>query len=183
MPYGDITAYDKAIFVTSDADGTYKVDLPPGKYWIGSKGKALNPINYTSGAIGFLEKVAVVNEGAFTQIDICLVGLAPGIAPTPHPDGVVMHDSGIAGTTSSFVTGGMAPGRTTGGRRSLEFAIAPIEGDITAYDKAIFVISEADGTYRVVLPPGKYWIGPKGKAVDPVNYVDVNVSGGNEADP
>jgi len=74
---GDITAYDKAIFVTSEADGTYKVVLPPGTYWIGPKWKALPPFNYTSGPVAFSEKVAVVKEGAFTQIDLSEVGYAP----------------------------------------------------------------------------------------------------------
>ncbi len=75
---GDSPAYEKAIFVTSEADGTYKVVLPPGKYWIGPKGKAVDPVNYVVRASGvFSEKVAVVKEGAFTQIDLSLVGAAP----------------------------------------------------------------------------------------------------------
>ena len=75
---GDITAYDKAIFVTSEADGTYKVVLPPGKYWIGPKGKALDPINYVVRAsVLFSETVAVVKDGAFTQIDLSEVGILP----------------------------------------------------------------------------------------------------------
>jgi len=86
----------------------------------------------------------------------------------PSPGTAV--NSGLEGTTRSVVVGGMRGGRTTGGLTSVEFAIAPIEGGRPAYDKAIFVKSDRDGRYRVDLPPGRYWIGPKAKALDPVQY-------------
>jgi hypothetical protein len=78
--------------------------------------------------------------------------------------------SGLRGTTSSIVRSGTPGGQTTGGLRSVEFAIAPIEGENPAYHKAIFVKSDQQGNYEVALPPGKYWIGSKAKALDPVNY-------------
>jgi hypothetical protein len=78
--------------------------------------------------------------------------------------------SGLKGMTSSIVRSGIPDGQTTGGPRSVEFVIAPIEGDRPAYHKAIFVKSDQQGNYEVALPPGKYWIGPKAKALDPVNY-------------
>ena len=65
---------------------------------------------------------------------------------------------------------GVPGGQTTGGPTSIEFAIARIEGDKAAYEKAIFVKSDAQGNYAVALPPGRYWIGPKAKALDPVHY-------------
>ena len=78
--------------------------------------------------------------------------------------------SGLKGTTSFIVRSGIPGGQTTGGPRSMEFAIAPIEGDKPAYDKAIFIKSDQKGNYEVALPPGKYWIGPKAKALNPVNH-------------
>ena len=78
--------------------------------------------------------------------------------------------SGLKGTTSAIVRSGIPGGQTTGGPRSIEFAIAPIEEDKPVYHKAIFVKSDQQGNYEVALPPGKYWIGPKAKALDPVNY-------------
>jgi hypothetical protein len=80
------------------------------------------------------------------------------------------YNCGLTGTTSFVVMSGVPGGQSTGGPRSIEFAITPIEGDKPAYDKAIFVKSDYQGKYEVALPPGTYWIGPKAKALDPVNY-------------
>ena len=78
-------------------------------------------------------------------------------------------NSGLEGTTRSLVMSGVPGGETTGGPASVEFAIAPLEGDKPSYAKAIFVKSDRDGKYRVALPPGKYWIGPKAKTQGPSN--------------
>jgi hypothetical protein len=78
--------------------------------------------------------------------------------------------SGLKGMTSAIVRSGVPGGQTTGGPRSMEFAIAPIEENRPAYHKAIFVKSDQQGNYEVALPPGKYWIGPKAEALDPANY-------------
>src|SRR5207249_3295132 len=72
---------------------------------------------------------------------------------------VEADNSGLTGTTSVIVRSGVPGGQTTGGPRSIEFAIAPIEGDRPAYQKAIFVKSDQQGKYEVALPPGTYWIG------------------------
>lgn len=80
------------------------------------------------------------------------------------------YNSGLKGTTSSIVMSGVPGRQATRGPTSIEFAIAPIEGDKPAYEKAIFVESDRQGKYEVTLPPGKYWIGPKAKALDPVHY-------------
>jgi hypothetical protein len=85
-------------------------------------------------------------------------------------DTVHTHDSGLAGTTHSKVMSGVPGGQTTGGPASIEFAIVPIENDGPFYKKAAFVKSDKDGKYKISLPPGKYWIGPKAKAQDPINY-------------
>jgi len=68
------------------------------------------------------------------------------------------------------VTSGM-PGRpTTGGPASVEFAVVPMQDDRPAFQNAIFVKSDASGKYEVALPPARYWVGPKAKALDPQNY-------------
>jgi hypothetical protein len=80
------------------------------------------------------------------------------------------YNSGLKGTTSSIVMSGIPGGQRTGRPTSIEFAIAPIEGGKPAYQKAIFVKSDRQGEYTLALPPGTYWIGPKAKAPDPINY-------------
>jgi hypothetical protein len=80
------------------------------------------------------------------------------------------YNSRLTGTTRVMVVSGVPGGQTTGGPRSIEFAIAPIEGDQPAYQKAIFVKSDTQGHYDVALSPGTYWIGPKAKALDPMHY-------------
>lgn len=82
-----------------------------------------------------------------------------------------MSNSGIMGTTRVGVISGVPGGESTVRPASLEFAIAPIEGKEPRYDKAIFITSDTEGKYEVFLPPGKYWIGSKVKASDPINYV------------
>lgn len=90
--------------------------------------------------------------------------------------GTLLHSSGIKGTTSFMVVSGVQRGGTTGGPASMEFAIAPIENNTPIYSKAIFIRSDKQGKFEVTLPPGKYWIGPKAKVLDPVHYVPGAVS-------
>ena len=80
------------------------------------------------------------------------------------------YNSGIRGTTTSTVMTGIPGGRNTERPMSIEFAIAPIAADDPVYHRAIFVRSDQYGKYGVALSPGRYWIGPKAKALDPVNY-------------
>ena len=93
-----------------------------------------------------------------------------GAEPKAAQPGGTAVNSGLEGTTRSAVVSGVPGGKTTGGPASVEFAIAPIEGDKPSFAKAIFVKSERDGKYRVALPPGKYWIGPKAKAQGATNF-------------
>ena len=96
--------------------------------------------------------------------------IGPKVAMKTEKRVMQADKSGLRGTTSSIVRSGIPGGQTTGGLRSVEFAIAPIEGDKPAYHKAIFLKSDQQGNYEVALPPGKYWIGPKAKALNPVNH-------------
>lgn len=89
---------------------------------------------------------------------------------TDMKDAIQKFDSGLEGTAHSKVMSGVPGGPTTGGTASLEFAIAPIENDAPAYTKVLFVKSDRAGKYKISLSPGKYWIGPKAKASDPINY-------------
>ena len=72
--------------------------------------------------------------------------------------------------TRSVVVSGVPGGPTVGGPASVEFAIAPVAADQPVYVKAIFVKSDARGAFEVELAPGTYWIGSKGRALDPLKY-------------
>ena len=70
-------AYHKAVFVRSDQSGQYKIALMPGTYWIGPKAKALDPEGYVPTDVSFSERIVVVREGVFTQIQLSEVRYAP----------------------------------------------------------------------------------------------------------
>jgi len=84
---------------------------------------------------------------------------------------VQSFDSGLEGTTHFKVISGVPGGRSTAQPASIEFAVVPIQNDAPSYREAIFVKSDELGKFKIPLRPGKYWLGPKDKALDPVNYV------------
>lgn len=95
----------------------------------------------------------------------CASGSRPDTLPTQAD-----ASSGITGTTRFEVVSGVPGGGTTGRPAPIEFAIAPVEGTTPAYARALFVKSDAEGTFKVNLAPGRYWIGAKEKALDPMRY-------------
>lgn len=115
-----------------------------------------------------------MQKGSLSKAFVAVVALlaATGFAEETG----VSKASGLRGITNSMVRSGM-PGRpTTGGPASLEFAIVPMQDDRPEYQNAIFVKSDAQGRYEVALPAGRYWVGPKAKALDPENYQPVVVT-------
>jgi hypothetical protein len=70
-------AYQQAVFVTSNDDGSYAVSLTPGKYWVGPPAKARAPENYMPGAVAVVEQIVVVQEQAWTHLDVLEIGNAP----------------------------------------------------------------------------------------------------------
>ena len=72
--------YAEAVFVTSDEEGEFQITLHPGVYWIGSKGKAEDPVNSDRNFrsfVVFAERSVVIQEGAFTEIELRLDAAAP----------------------------------------------------------------------------------------------------------
>jgi hypothetical protein len=86
-------------------------------------------------------------------------------------DAVQKSDSGLEGTTHFKVMSGVPGGRISVRPASVEFAIAPVENDKPSYSRSVFIKSDEQGNFKVSLPPGKYWLGPKDKALDPTNYI------------
>ena len=91
-------------------------------------------------------------------------------------DAVQTSDSGLEGNTHSKIMSGVPGGLTSVRPASVEFAIAPVENDKPSYSRSVFIKSDEQGNFKVSLPPGKYWLGPKGKALDPVNYAPASFS-------
>ena len=112
--------------------------------------------------------MTVFQKGSLSRTFVSMISLvaATSFATETTP----LKASGLKGITSSIVRSGVPGGPTTGAPTSVEFAIAPMQGDSPAYQNAIFVKSDRQGKYEVALPPGRYWIGPKAKALDPKNY-------------
>jgi len=112
--------------------------------------------------------VFAIQKRCLSKAYLIVVGL---LAATSFAgEQVVSKASGLRGVTKSMVRSGMPDGPTTGGPASVEFAIVPMQGDRPDYQNAIFVKSDQQGRYEVALPPGRYWLGPKAKALDPTNY-------------
>jgi hypothetical protein len=89
---------------------------------------------------------------------------------------VQSSDSGLEGRTYFKVISGVPGGGTSSRPASIEFAVAPVENDAPSYSQSIFMKSDELGKYKIPLRPGKYWLGPKDKALDPVNYIPASVS-------
>jgi hypothetical protein len=58
-------------------NGMFKVALRPGRYWIGAKEKALDPVKYVPGEAQFSEMVVEVKPGSFASVELTLTGYAP----------------------------------------------------------------------------------------------------------
>jgi hypothetical protein len=98
------------------------------------------------------------------------VNCSSGYHTAQMKDAVQASDSGLEGNTHSKVMSGVPGGKTSVRPASVEFAVALVENDKPSYSRSIFIKSDEQGKFKISLPPGKYWLGPKGKALDPINY-------------
>jgi len=55
----------------------FQVELRPGRYWIGPKAKALDPIKYAPGPVEFSETVVEVKAGTFISVELVVTGYRP----------------------------------------------------------------------------------------------------------
>lgn len=70
-------AYDRSVFVKSDPQGAFTVDLRPGTYWIGAREKALDPARYSPRDVTFSEVTLVVPSGMYVPVALVQTGFAP----------------------------------------------------------------------------------------------------------
>ena len=100
-----------------------------------------------------------------------LSGGREGIAPSfAQAGGATQENSGLRGRTIVIVGSGAEYGVASKRILSMEFAVVPIDGETTKFSAAKYVISDQDGTFQVILPPGKYRIVSKEKAQNPDKF-------------
>lgn len=127
-------------------------------------------------ALGFMSCAPCVSSTHSAPTTTRLLTGSHGNNRPEMKDAVQKSDSGLEGTTHFKVMSGVPGGRTSVRLASIEFAIAPVENDKPSYSRSVFIKSDEQGNFKVSLPPGKYWLGPKGKALDPVNYAPASFS-------
>lgn len=94
-------------------------------------------------------------------------GNSPSLA---QAGGATQENSGLRGRTIVIVGSGAKYGRASKRILSMEFAVVPIDGETTKFSAAKYVISDQDGTFQIILPPGKYRIVSKRKALNPDKF-------------
>ena len=85
-------------------------------------------------------------------------------------DGATQENSGLRGRTIVIVGSGAENGVASKRILSMEFAVAPVDDETINFSTAKYVKSDQDGTFQVILPPGKYRIVSKEKALDPEKF-------------
>ncbi len=100
-------------------------------------------------------------------VKLLFLAAAFAMALPAQGDGAAPEQSGLRGRTILVVGGGAENAVPSRRVLSMEFAVVPIDGETAKFDAAIYVTSDPDGTFQVALPPGKYRIVPKEKALDP----------------
>jgi hypothetical protein len=87
--------------------------------------------------------------------------------------GAMQENSGLRGQTMLIVGSGAEYGEASKSILSLEFAVVPIDGETAQFDTAKYVKSDPDGTFQLILPPGKYQIVSKEKALNPEEFKNI----------
>ncbi len=88
----------------------------------------------------------------------------------PAYGGATQENSGLRGRTIVIVGSGAESGAASSRIVSMEFAVVPIDGETTKFSAAKYVVSDQDGTFQVILSPGKYRLVSKEKALNPESF-------------
>ena len=107
---------------------------------------------------------------AKTQKELRADSFVPALCANADRQVVMNEHPNLRITTLSKVIGGMPDMESPQTKIRLEFAIAPMKGIRPLLVEAVIVSSDENGEFQIELSPGRYWIGPKGMAVDPDRY-------------
>ena len=107
----------------------------------------------------------------FMSAALAIAGSGEGISPSfAQADGATQEYSGLKGRTIVIVGSGAEYGVASKRILSMEFAVVPIDGETTNFSAAKYVKSDPDGMFQLILPPGKYRIVSKEKALNPDEF-------------
>jgi hypothetical protein len=95
------------------------------------------------------------------------VVLQRGWASTASSDAASQAVSGLAGRTVGIVGSGAEGGTPSRHVVRAEFAIVPLDDGHARFEAAVYVTSDADGSFKVALPVGRYRIVSETEARDP----------------
>ena len=85
----------------------------------------------------------------------------------------MQENSGLRGRTILIVGSGAEHGEASERILSMEFAVVPIDGETINFSAAKYVVSDPDGMFQLILPPGKYRIVSKEKALNPEEFSNI----------
>jgi hypothetical protein len=106
-------------------------------------------------------------------VPACSVGTKRDSPSPAQASGDTQEESGLRGRTIVTVGSGAEDGGASRRILSMGFAVVPIDGETTNFSAAKYVTSDPDGTFRVVLAPGKYRIVSKEKALNPESFRNI----------
>lgn len=149
-PYNDMRVPTKLISPPAAEDGTYKLDLPPGSYYIVARKRVSgDPRGYlVKGDYEGKHKAnpVEVKPGRYTEANISIARLEGAFLMAPYlPDTV---ESGIKGKV--FSEDGV-PVRGA-------YVLVYTDGEMIGLPQHLSRPSDADGRYTVPLPPGTYYV-------------------------
>lgn len=138
----------------SAEDGTYKLDLPPGEYYIGARKRA-NGLNYGPMYKGdwydhrHARKAIVIRRGKYRKLDFELIKLEEPMFFQGLTAAEKVTDTGIRGKLLDE-NGEHIPGT---------FVMAYVDDDMQRAPDFASTITDDEGNYTLYLPKGgRYWL-------------------------
>jgi hypothetical protein len=150
-PFNDMRVPTKLISETTDAKGSYRLELPPGEYYLVARKRA-----HGDDARGYLEKgdyegkyrfnPVKVSKNEYAEVNLSISPLEGAFLMAPYLS--EDSDTGIQGTVYD-VDGSPARGA---------YVMVYVGEDLIGQPQYLSRPSEDDGSYNVVLPPGTYYV-------------------------
>jgi len=174
-PFNDLRVPTKLISNKTDANGSYRLDLPPGEYYIVAR-KHMDKDDPR----GYLQKGDLegkypfnpvkVADGAYTEVNMSISPLEGAFLLAPYK-------SADIGTGITGVVTGM-DGKPARGA----YVMVYTDSELIGIPEYLSKPCDEDGSYRVALPPGDYYVAARLKygglprKGEPYGTYDMNTS-------